>query len=146
MGVNGESVARFDEFIERFVAAQEHGFPIDFSVLRHEQSEENDGAEDALEGFFNATNFMDLAGQLQRKFANIHIPMEVPSTSGGACPVDPDDMPLESITENPYIQALRNRRVELCRNVEGWTTEVVESLASRLATQRSDALASLTKT
>jgi len=142
--VNGHRVAMFDEFIDRFVSAQEDGFPIEFSVLRREQEvEETEGAEDALEGFFSATNFVDLAGQLQKKFAG---------TSMGQAPMpnpppipEEDSMQFESITENPYIQALRKRRTELCRNAEGWASEVAESLAARLATQRSDALASLTR-
>merc|ERR1719199_1285214 len=72
--VNGQRVGSFDEFLECFVQSQsQHGLPIDFSVLRRELrplSGEADEAEDALESFFSATNFVDLAGQLQRKFGS----------------------------------------------------------------------------
>lgn len=145
--VNGQRVAVFDEFLDCFVAAQEDGFPIDFSVLRRECLGDPDGgAEDALEGFFSATNFTDLAGQLQKKAAHV-APVEN-SGQGGAGRGDEDPrafLRAESITENPYIQALRKRRNELFRSAEGWTSEVVDSLASRLATQREDGLATLTR-
>merc|ERR1712232_1271371 len=49
-----------------------------------------------------------------------------------------------SITDNPYIQALRRQRDELFRGVEAWRSEMADSVASRLATQRSDGLATLT--
>jgi len=155
--VNGQRVAFFEEFIEHFKAAQEQGYPISFGVLRRELADpsEGDGAEDALESFFSVNNIVDLAGQLQRKFGASYAPYEnmTPSSAAtadgrdgqffadGSCPSHRSS----SITDNPYIQALRNRRDELLRSVEGWSTEVAESLASRLATERSDALATLVK-
>lgn len=153
--VNGNRVTMFDEFLDRFMAAQEKGFPIDFSVLRREQcgdekSLPQDSAEGALEDFFGATSLVDLAGQLNRKFGG-------PSNSAADADQDVgrlrrEDSSLgyfegaggpDAIIENPYIQALRKRRTELLRNAEGWATDVADTLASRLATQRSDGLATL---
>eukprot|EP00927_Polykrikos_kofoidii_P015325 TRINITY_DN16796_c0_g2_i1.p1 TRINITY_DN16796_c0_g2~~TRINITY_DN16796_c0_g2_i1.p1 ORF type:complete len:659 (+),score=118.14 TRINITY_DN16796_c0_g2_i1:50-2026(+) len=146
--VNGERVTLFDEFLDHFMSAQEQGFPIDFGVLRREVAEVtkevHQDAEVALEKFFGATSLFDLAGQLQEKFGFGEGEASQNAETdrlGEDC--DSVEQGNESITENPYIQALRKRRNELYRSAEGWTTEVTESLASRLATERSDALATL---
>lgn len=156
--INSRRVAVFDEFLDQFLAAQEEGFPIEFSVLRKEtapaEAEPTDGAaaEGALDSFFSDTDFGDLAGQLQRKFgAAAMLPKEASRASNtsrsnpGADDADGDgQLPrCDSITENPYIQALRKRRSELLKSSEGWTQEESDTLATRLATQRSDALATL---
>lgn len=145
--VNGQRVGSFDEFLEFFVDAQsKHGLPIDFSVLRRElraSAGEKDEAEESLENFFSATNFVDLAGQLQRKFG----PTERGSTGGS----DEDyghiiRSEAVSILENPYIQALRRRRDELVMNTESWSGTVgtphSASIASRLATRKDAGIAS----
>lgn len=139
--VNGQRIALFDEFLEKFVAAQEQGFPIDFSVLRRECVEEQELSEDALDSFFSGTNFVDLAGQLQQKFGNFSPAREVQSNMGTPRSQD-TQVQNESITENPYIQALRKRRDELRFTTEKWA-DGSYTLASRLATERYDALASL---
>jgi len=174
--INGHRVSVFDEFLDRFLAAQEEGFPIDFSVLRRETlslaggaaaaaasgnaisssgglanlltagaAAGSLGAEGALDNFFDATDLGDLAGQMQRKFGGpLPHGSEALSPAMSGLPPDEKDEHLsrsDSITENPYIQALRKRRSELLKSAEGW--ENTDSLASRLATQRSDALATL---
>jgi len=147
--INSQRVAVFDEFLDHFMAAQEEGFPIDFSVLRREADDpdESKHAEGALEDFFSATNFLDLAGQMQQKFGAMPAFAEDNGPQTSALPADDGDgqcFHSESITENPYIQALRKRRSELFRSAEGWSNDA-ESLAAKLATQRSDALATLLK-
>lgn len=137
--INGQRVVAFDDFLERFLAAQVEGFPIAFSVLRKEASAQAETAEEAdedpLENFFSETNFVDLAGQLQSKF----------STGHGKAPSAADEGE-DAITENPYIQALRKRRTELSRSTEGWSDDHdSQSLAARLATERDDALATLSR-
>eukprot|EP00747_Dinoflagellata_sp_TGD_P209958 gnl/TRDRNA2_/TRDRNA2_83314_c0_seq1.p1 gnl/TRDRNA2_/TRDRNA2_83314_c0~~gnl/TRDRNA2_/TRDRNA2_83314_c0_seq1.p1 ORF type:complete len:360 (-),score=66.57 gnl/TRDRNA2_/TRDRNA2_83314_c0_seq1:35-1114(-) len=52
-------------------------------------------------------------------------------------------MSVECADSNPYIQALNAHRAELLQGVVDLQDEVVDSLPSRLATQRSDALATL---
>lgn len=146
--VNGQRVGSFEEFLERFVQSQaEHGLPIDFSVLRREQKPlagEADEAEDALENFFSATNFVDLAGQLQKKFGATS--ERNPSFDGEEMNqiIRSDSM---SILENPYIQALKKRRDELLLSTEGWTgavgTPSSASIASRLATRKDAGIATL---
>lgn len=149
--VNGQRVGSFDEFLERFVESQvENGLPIDFSVLRREQrpaAGEVDEAEDALENFFSATNFVDLAGQLQRKFGSTSERERNQSFSdeeGFGQIIRSESM---SILENPYIQALRRRRDELFLSTEGWTgavgTPASASIASRLATRGDAGIATL---
>lgn len=139
--VNGQRIALFDEFLEKFVAAQEQGFPIEFSVLRRECVEEQELSEDALDSFFSGTNFVDLAGQLQQKFGNFSPARDAQSNLGTPRSQD-TQVQNESITENPYIQALRKRRDELRQTTEKWA-DGSYTLASRLATERYDALASL---
>jgi len=145
--VNGQRVGSFDEFLDCFVRCQaETGLPIDFSVLRREQRQnsETDEAEDALENFFNATNFVDLAGQLQKKFGSSW------DRNGNAGDEDYGQILRSesmSILENPYIQALKRRRDELLLSTEGWTgavgTPPSASIASRLATRKDAGLATL---
>lgn len=139
--INGQRVVAFDDFLERFLAAQVEGFPIAFSVLRKEPSTEVESAEesdeDPLESFFSETNFVDLAGQLQSKFG---------SGTGQGKVSSAADEGEDAITENPYIQALRKRRTELSRSTEGWSDDHdSQSLAARLATERDDALATLSR-
>ncbi|CAJ1340208.1 unnamed protein product [Effrenium voratum] len=129
--INGRRVAAFEEFLERFLAAQLQGFPITFSVLRREIPD--DEGKDPLDNFFNETKFVDLASQLKNKFGSSE-PRKAPSPTG------------ESIMENPYIQALRKRRSELSRSPEGWSDEgEYPSLAAQMASERCDALATLSK-
>lgn len=148
--VNGQRIGSFDEFLECFMQAQsEVGLPIDFSVLRREQrhpSGETDEAEDALESFFSATNFLDLAGQLQRKFG---------TSSDKECrgvSFENEDCGMirsesMSIMENPYIQALKRRRDELLLSTEGWSGSIgttgSASLASQLASRKDTGIATL---
>ncbi|CAK9013479.1 unnamed protein product [Durusdinium trenchii] len=140
--INGHRISAFDEFLERFLAAQVQGFPIVFSVLRRELETSASGvpegpAADPLEHFFSETDFGDLADQLKNKFP----PQKAASTSTSSPPFP------ESILENPYIQALRKRRSELSRSPEGWSEEGGElrSLAAKMASERNDALAMLSK-
>jgi hypothetical protein len=149
--VNGQRVGNFDEFLDCFMQAQsEIGLPIDFSVLRREQrplSGETDEAEDALENFFSATNFLDLAGQLQRKFGS-----PADRESRGVS-LETEDCALirsesMSIMENPYIQALKRRRDELLLSTEGWSGSIgtsgsPASLASQLASRKDTGIATL---
>lgn len=149
--INGRRVAIFDEFLDQFLSAQQEGFPIKFSVLRKEAAcpddEHNDdyAAESALDNFFGDTDFGDIAGQLQRKFGAVGIlPGDGGQSSSSGLDSSADwQHSSESITDNPYIQALQKRRSELLKSSEGWTQEACDTLATRLATQRSDALATL---
>lgn len=146
--VNGQRVSVFEEFLEKFMAAQDKGLPIDFGVLRREQGEVPSERSSTLEGFFDATDIGDLAGRLQRKFG-----VSTPGRSGQRTPTPCSSMawreglhlPREdSVTENPYIQALRRRRAELSGPGDMWACETErQPLAAKLATRRSDALASL---
>jgi hypothetical protein len=139
--VNTQRVSSFDEFLDRFIAAQQQGFPIDFSVLRKELAENaQEGAENALDHFFGGTSVATIVGQLQSKFS-----AEVGSQFDDAAKAGYGKQApgSESVVENPYIKALRKRRNELLSSAEGWATDVADSLASRLATQRSDGLATL---
>lgn len=159
--INGHRVTNFDEFLDRFLAGQDQGFPIDFSVLRREALRGPPGsaadewaalddtgaasAEGTLDSFLAETELGDILGQLQQKFgqATHHGEGLSPAMSG----LQSDDgdghfMRCDSITENPYIQALRKRRSELLQSSEGWE-RFDESLPSRLATQREDALTML---
>eukprot|EP00928_Gymnodinium_smaydae_P035945 TRINITY_DN25207_c0_g1_i1.p1 TRINITY_DN25207_c0_g1~~TRINITY_DN25207_c0_g1_i1.p1 ORF type:complete len:423 (+),score=71.79 TRINITY_DN25207_c0_g1_i1:127-1269(+) len=134
--VNGVHVGCFDEFLESFLRAQQKGFPIRFSVLRRESFDESDdGVESALERYLSGPSGNLLAGQLQERLV----------MSGSEATAGSRDRPdgQSATMENPYIQALQQRRQELLRSAEGWATEVNDSLASRLATQRCDALATL---
>ena len=135
--INGKRVSAFDEFLERFVTAQEEGFPIVFSVLRRETPEVPE-TKDPLDSFFNQTQFADLANQLKNKFGPQpkKVPTLQPASSFGET----------SILENPYIQALRKRRSELSRSPEGWSEDYqAQSLAAKMASERGDALATLSK-
>eukprot|EP00933_Yihiella_yeosuensis_P007668 TRINITY_DN11280_c0_g1_i1.p1 TRINITY_DN11280_c0_g1~~TRINITY_DN11280_c0_g1_i1.p1 ORF type:complete len:469 (-),score=90.76 TRINITY_DN11280_c0_g1_i1:194-1600(-) len=149
--INGNRVSVFDEFLEKFLSAQVQGFPITFSVLRRENGGEEaleTGEDDPLDSFFSNTNFVDLAGQLKHKFRASPAPPEM--MSGPDMAAGPQRRE-EAITENPYIQALRRRRSELSRSTEGWTdasgtiSDGTDSLAARLATERYDALATLSR-
>jgi len=127
--------------------------PIDFSVLRREVVDEA-GAEEALDGFFGATKMRDLAGLLRKKFGTNSLSREAEGmTPSSAMPAEADkgstDSCLsrsESITENPYIQALRKRRDDLFKTAEGWIIDEgsTASIAVQLATQHSGGLATLT--
>ena len=104
--INGHRISAFDEFLERFLAAQVQGFPIVFSVLRRELETSASGvpegpAADPLEHFFSETDFGDLADQLKNKFP----PQKAASTSTSSPPFP------ESILENPYIQARKGQGV-----------------------------------
>uniref|UniRef100_A0A7S0AEX7 Uncharacterized protein n=1 Tax=Pyrodinium bahamense TaxID=73915 RepID=A0A7S0AEX7_9DINO len=133
---------------------QEKGLPIDFGVLRREFAEDCAGnAEEAIEGFFSATDMTHLAGKLQQKFGPSPSPCRLPTpcsaVSNGNYERQEEGFGLErceSITENPYVQALRKRREDLqSANSDRWMLEDgAEPLAARLATHRSDALATLT--
>jgi hypothetical protein len=150
--VNGQRVGSFDEFLECFMQAQcEVGLPIDFSVLRREQRplSETEDAEDALENFFSATNFLDLAGQLQRKFgASTDRDSRGISLENEDCNMIRSES--MSIMENPYIQALKRRRDELLLSTEGWSgsigTSASASLASQLASRKDTGIATLEDT
>jgi len=131
--INGKRVAAFDEFLEQFLAAQVQGFPIVFSVLRREAPEETPD-EDPLESFFSEIDFVDLAGRLKKKFGGSPGKAELASTGSSG----------DAILENPYIQALRRRRTELSKSPEGWSEES-QSLAAKMATERGDALATLSR-
>lgn len=145
--VNCQRVGSFDEFLECFVAAQsQHGLPIDFSVLRREVPAPGEPveAEDALENFFSSTNFVDLAGELQRKFGSGERGPGPGNEEYGGQLMRPEAI---SILENPYIQALNRRRDELLMNTESWNgtigTPHSASIASRLATRQDAGLATL---
>lgn len=144
--VDGMRVASFDNFLGRFLTAQERGLPINFSVLRRESldaSGDSPGAaESQIDNFFAAADFADLAGYLARTR---------PARSGkaeqrdGYYDQDEEDEDSErclsrgetSITDNPYIQALRKRREELLKTNDAWTDENTPlSLAARLATRQ----------
>ncbi|CAE7480316.1 XI-B [Symbiodinium pilosum] len=131
--INGKRVAAFDEFLEQFLAAQVQGFPITFSVLRREAPEALD--EDPLESFFKEMDFVELAGRLKNKFGGSPSKVELASTGISAG---------DAILENPYIQALRRRRTELSKSPEGWSDDGM-SLAAKMATERGDALATLSR-
>mmetsp|Transcript_74585 Transcript_74585/g.198140 ORF Transcript_74585/g.198140 Transcript_74585/m.198140 type:complete len:350 (-) Transcript_74585:141-1190(-) len=167
--VAGCSVSSFESFLAQLRLAQETGYPITFSVLREEPARApqgmaeatdsnaaesgHDAAKDALDSFFGQTSLTDLAGQLHHKFGATRQQFEYhrsSSSSSSTCPGDdgdsqPPSSRMSSIMANPYVQALHRRRDELFRSVEGWSSEVAASLASRLATERSDALASLVR-
>eukprot|EP00435_Cladocopium_sp_Y103_P050670 s1176_g15.t1 len=138
--INGKRVSAFDEFLERFVAAQVQGFPIVFSVLRREAPEavESPVAKDPLDSFFSEMQFSDLASQLKTKFGPQ--PKQVTTFQAAS------SFGELSILENPYIQALRKRRSELSRSPEGWSEDYqAQSLAAKMASERGDALATLSK-
>lgn len=142
--VNGRRVSLFDEFLDRFGQAQDDGFPIEFSVLRRETAlagDEETNADNALDAFFSGTNFADLAGQMQAKFGGLNCS----DANEGDCMNALSNDQYQSIIENPYIQALRRRRGELHRSTKGWRDAEGDSptMAARLATERSDALATL---
>jgi hypothetical protein len=151
--VNGHRTVTFDDFFDRFVAAQEKGMPIDFSVLRREVVDEA-GAEETLDSFLGATKMRDLAGLLRKKFGPNSLSREAegmapPSTMSADADKGPVDSCLsrsESITENPYIQALRKRRDDLFKTAEGWILDegCNASIAVQLATQHNGGLATLT--
>eukprot|EP00931_Biecheleriopsis_adriatica_P032961 TRINITY_DN19173_c0_g1_i1.p1 TRINITY_DN19173_c0_g1~~TRINITY_DN19173_c0_g1_i1.p1 ORF type:complete len:351 (+),score=78.63 TRINITY_DN19173_c0_g1_i1:85-1137(+) len=139
--VNGQSISAFEEFLEKFMAAQAQGFPIHFGVLRREVTAK-DEFNDPLEGFFSQTNFVDLADQLRSKFGSTprgkhSLAAAINSQARNGC---------EDQEDNPYIQALRQRRSELCRNTEDWMDETgCQSLAARMATEREGSLATLSR-
>lgn len=140
--VNGSRVANFHEFLDLFRQAQSLGFPILFTVLRREQQHEviEETAEGAIENLFNEHSFTEIAGQLQDTFKSQR-PIPGPLQRGEYKPYDP-------IFDNPYVQALRQRRSDLMRSSAGWwkqdeSDELGSSLAARMATERSDALSTL---
>lgn len=149
--VDGLRVASFDDFLGRFITSQERGLPITFSVLRREQLDAagvSPGrspceAESQIDEFFATADFSDLAGHLARTR---------PARGGRADrregyydnedeeDDDGSDQCLfrgeASITDNPYIQALRKRREELLKTTDAWTDENTPlSLAAQLATR-----------
>lgn len=162
--INGRNVGDFEDFLMHFAAAQEEGFPVDFGVLRRENVADETcrdvAAEKVLTSFFSEHSVADLAGQLERKFGNTPAPSRPDGHAAASASIwsattgiseeeeeqceDGQVFRSESITDNPYIQALRRQRDELFRSVEGWRSEMADSVASRLATQRSDGLATLT--
>jgi hypothetical protein len=116
-----------------------------------------DNAEDALANFFSTTDFTNLAGQLQKRWGDQALQLDVQ----GACPAA--DLKVQAgcngrtskpstsnyTMENPYIVALQRRRDALLRTNEGWAkwadddhVEVNDSVASRLA-QKQDSMAIL---
>jgi len=168
--VNGLRVTTFDEFLDSFLAAQERGLPISFGVLRRQPFEElstsskelSTGSEAFVDGFLTKTNVKDLAGLMREKFGtgptrrpptpcsarSMH--QKTPPRCSAAC-VRPPVMGVRGqegscVTENPYIQALKQRREEFLNTSEGgWASASdPEPLAAQLATRRSDALATLT--
>lgn len=152
--LNGVAISSFEDFLEQFSVAREAGCPMYFAVLRREYSDgiQNDDAgiesilqDIALESFLSSNNFWDLSGRLERKSCAAHLPCDSASSFSTNLPDEysSGSHVIAPITENPYIQCLRQRRDELFRSAEGWRTEVAESLASRLATERCDALAML---
>lgn len=146
--VDGLRVASFDDFLGRFLTAQERGLPINFSVLRREPAEapgvSPGEAESQIDDFFAAADFADLAGYLARTR---------PARAGGRIErkdgyyddqEDEEDEDSEqclfkgetSITDNPYIQALRKRREDLMKTTDAWADEATPlSLAAQLATR-----------
>lgn len=149
--VESMRVGSFDEFLEQFVAAQAvGGLPIDFSVLRREGvgMEAAEDAQNTLDDFFGALDFADLTGKLQGKPRGRDGQRESKRLAlGRTSSVEGAGLLLtKSITENPYILALRRRRDELLVGSEGWQAGMSNpaSLASRMATER-DGVATLTK-
>jgi len=164
--VNGRRVTKFDEFLDSFFAAQERGPPISFGVLRRQSTEEpGAGSEAFVDGFLTKTNVKDLAGLMREKFGtgpSLRRPptpcsargqkQRIPPRCGNACAraavtaVPSKEVPRNCVTENPYIQALKQRREEFLYSSEGgWVSgDGTEPLAAQLATRRSDALATLT--
>eukprot|EP00931_Biecheleriopsis_adriatica_P088056 TRINITY_DN62447_c0_g1_i1.p1 TRINITY_DN62447_c0_g1~~TRINITY_DN62447_c0_g1_i1.p1 ORF type:complete len:363 (+),score=71.52 TRINITY_DN62447_c0_g1_i1:109-1197(+) len=139
--VNGQRVGVFDEFLEKFLAAQVAGFPILFSVLRREAANSaEEELEDPLESFFSQTDFVDLVDQMKNKFGTTP---EGEQALAAAMEGETSD---DSILDNPYIQALVKRRTELSRSSEDWIDDTgCQSLPARMAIER-DALASLSRT
>mmetsp|Transcript_92660 Transcript_92660/g.145418 ORF Transcript_92660/g.145418 Transcript_92660/m.145418 type:complete len:527 (-) Transcript_92660:113-1693(-) len=155
--INGRRAGNFDEFQDCFRAAQrEDGFPITFSVLRREEAVDgDDNADDALTSFFGTTDFMNLAGQLQKKWSeeaakNSHLmgptlaETKVEDTQRSKSPSAPN-----FTMDNPYIVALQRRRDALFRTNEGWAkwadddyVEATETIASQLA-QKHDGVSML---
>lgn len=162
--VNGRRVTTFDDFLDSFFAAQELGPPISFGVLRRQSIEElGEGSEDFVDGFLTRTNVKDLAGQMREKFGaglSTRRPptpcsarsqsQRKPPGGGTACAraavTAAPSKEGNCVTENPYIQALKQRREEFLYGSEGgWAShDGTEPLAAQLATRRSDALATLT--
>jgi len=149
--VESMRVGSFDEFLKQFVAAQAvGGLPINFSVLRREGVgvEAAEDAQNTLDDFFGALNFADLTGKLQGKPRGRDGQRgSKPLAPGRTSSVEGAGLLLtKSITENPYIKALRRRRDELLVGSEGWQAGMSDpaSLASRMATER-DGVATLTK-
>jgi len=162
--VCGHRVTTFDEFLEFFFAAQERGLPMSFGVLRRQSSEELGAVSEAfVDGFLTKTNVQDLAGLMRAKFGTGHAMRRpptpcsarsqnkrMPPRCGAAFEFqNPTAVPGKEgkcVTENPYIQALKQRREEFFNSSEGaWApSDGLEPLAAQLATRRSDALATLT--
>lgn len=126
--VNGDFCENFSEFLKLFIKARtKDGFPIVFTVLRHE----------------SAHTVVDIDTVDPRHMLKGKATLE--QVADGR----------ETMLDNPYIKALRRRRTDSQLCVEGWNTLLsdrfdpseslsVESLASRLATQR-DGVASFTE-
>jgi len=162
--VNGRRVTTFDEFLDSFFAAQERGPPISFGVLRrHSIEEPGAGSEAFVDGFLTKTNVKDLAGLMREKFGagsnlrrpptpcsargqNQRIPPRCGTASARAAVTAASSKEGNYDAENPYIQALKQRRQEFLNSSEGgWASgDGTEPLAAQLATRRSDALATLT--
>lgn len=155
--VNGASCVNFEQFLKHFMDAKSAGYPIVFSVLRCELKGGTLNTECDVDEFFDSTNLVELAEQMQTKFgvlkeglgpykgANLNsfdVQLQGFNLSGR-----------ESMLENPYIEALRKRRNNLTGCAEGWSSGAYSSsstegsdgsLAAQLASQREDGIATLT--
>lgn len=156
--VNGHRVANFEEFLDRFLGARTEGLPIEFFIVRKEhlanvsvvREEKPDGTFAEVDGtltdFLSRSDLWDIAGRMHQKFGTTtkRPSEEFAFSIAGSFPDDGSDhmIKCESITENPYIQALRKRRTELIETSETWE-HLDKSLPSQLATKRSDALSTL---
>jgi len=139
--VNGFAVASFDEFMLRFQEEKRGGIKcIRFGVLRREDDEEENSVDtetagDSLGHFLTRVDLPELASRVQRRDRMSSSVPSSASTDASLGSVDPE------IISNPYVQALRKRRVELERS-ESWIEG--GSLPAQLATKRQGALSMLT--
>lgn len=146
--VNGQRVASFDDFLACFQQAREQGLPVDFSVLRREQvAADAAPAESAIDDFFSAMDISDMAGRLSA--ARSRGKPDRLEPPGGRAVEDEESeryfMPTRetSITENPYIQALRKRREELTRDSDTWTNQEFPSSIAAMLASRDDGMSQL---
>mmetsp|Transcript_72386 Transcript_72386/g.125496 ORF Transcript_72386/g.125496 Transcript_72386/m.125496 type:complete len:776 (+) Transcript_72386:151-2478(+) len=160
--VNGRSCEHFNQFVQILAEARNDGFPIVFSVLRCEILQDQLDTECDLDDMVNLTNVVERAEQMQFRPGFLHGAL----VDGEKTVLKPSDWRLqgpvdwrlqglsmsESVFENPYVDALRKRRINLDeKHAEGWNScgdmsareDSRDSLASRLATQR-EGVASLT--